>query len=94
MVSSINSFAVTTKGRPLSPEGEPLRIFTGSPHPFGATVDDEGVNFAVYSANATAVKLLIFDSPTDLDPSKVIELSPINNKSFYIWHIYIQGLKP
>ena len=94
MTSTINSFVITSKGRPLSPEGGLTRIFTGSPHPFGATVDDEGVNFAIYSANATAIQLLLFDNPTDLDPSQVIDLNPITNKSFYIWHVYIQGLKP
>ena len=80
MVASISSFVVATKGRPLSPEGETLRIFTGSPHPFGATVDDEGVNFSVYSANATGVKLLIFDNPTDLDPVSYTHLTlPTNS---------------
>ena len=93
MTSLINSFDVELKGRPLSPESDELRIYSGSPHPFGATVDDDGVNFAIYSANATAIQLLIFKSPTDLDPVKVIDLSPINNKSFYIWHVYIKGLK-
>ena len=94
MTSTINSFTVSLKGNPLSPESDELRIYTGSPHPFGATVDDHGVNFAVYSANATAIQLLIFDNPTDLDPVKIINLSPITNKSFYIWHVYVQGLKP
>jgi glycogen operon protein len=92
MVSTINSFVDSLKGSPLSPEGDAMRVFSGSPHPFGATVEDEGVNFAVYSANATAVQLLIFTNPTDPDPVKVIDLSPIDNKSFYIWHIYIEGL--
>ena len=94
MTSTISSFVNSSKGRPISPEGGKTRLFTGSPHPFGATVDDEGVNFAVYSANATAIQLLLFDNPSDLEPSQVIDLSAITNKSFYIWHVYVQGLKP
>ncbi|MCX5943788.1 MAG: glycogen debranching protein GlgX [Cyanobacteria bacterium] len=94
MTSTINRFEVPLKGSPLTPEGSDLRIYSGSAHPFGATVDDDGVNFSVYSANATGVQLLLFNSPTDLEPSKTIDLNPIKNKSFYIWHIYIEGLKP
>ena len=82
------------KGRPLSAPGEELRVFSGSAHPFGATVDDDGVNFSVYSANATSVQLLLFRRPSDLDPFKVIDLSPVSNKSFYLWHVYVEGLKP
>ena len=37
----------------------------GEPSPLGATWDGEGVNFAVYSQNATAVDLCLFaaDAP-------------------------------
>ena len=37
-----------------------FKIFEGSGHPFGATVRENGVNFSVYSQNATSVELLIF----------------------------------
>ena len=93
MTSTLSPFVTSIKRTPLSPPGGKTRIYTGSPHPFGATVDDEGVNFAIYSANATAVQLLIFNNPADLEPSQVIDLSPIANKSFFIWHIYVEGLK-
>jgi len=94
MSSKIKDFVTSSKGRPLAPSGGKTRIYTGSPHPFGATVDDEGVNFSVYSANATAIQLLIFDNPSDLEPTQVIDLSPVTNKSFFIWHIYVEGLRP
>jgi glycogen operon protein len=35
-------------------------MLAGSPHPLGATFDGEGVNFAVFSANADRIEL-IFD---------------------------------
>ena len=31
-------------------------VYAGFPFPLGATWDGEGVNFAVYSANATSVE--------------------------------------
>ena len=37
------------------------RILEGLPHPLGATWDGLGVNFALFSANATRVELCIFD---------------------------------
>lgn len=37
-------------------------VWPGQPYPRGATWDGEGVNFAVFSANATKVELCIFES--------------------------------
>jgi len=37
------------------------RITEGLPHPLGATWDGVGVNFALFSANATRVELCLFD---------------------------------
>ena len=36
-------------------------ISEGLPHPLGATWDGVGVNFALFSANATKVELCLFD---------------------------------
>ena len=33
----------------------------GHPYPLGATWDGEGVNFALFSENATGVELCLFD---------------------------------
>ena len=35
----------------------------GHPYPLGATWDGEGVNFALFSENATSVDLCLFDRP-------------------------------
>ena len=39
-----------------------LEIWRGDPYPLGATLTDEGVNFALYAENAIAVELCLFDS--------------------------------
>ena len=36
--------------------------------PFKTAVTDNGVNFALYSANATGVTLLLFNDPGDEQP--------------------------
>ena len=69
---------------PLEPTGKSYRAYQGSPHPFGSTVEIEGVNFSLYSSSATNVRLLIFNKPDDLDPVIEISLDSIENKSFNI----------
>ncbi|WP_447406526.1 hypothetical protein, partial [Clostridium perfringens] len=39
----------------------PNRLEPGSPYPLGATFDGLGVNFAVFSVNADAIELCLFD---------------------------------
>ena len=40
-----------------------MRVWPGKPYPLGATWDGEGVNFSLFSENATAVELCLFDGP-------------------------------
>jgi glycogen operon protein len=72
----------------------PFQTEPGRPHPLGATVDKNGVNFSVFSRNASGVELLLFDSHDDLQPLEVLKLDPNDNRTFYFWHVYVKGLKP
>ncbi len=85
---------IPLKGNHLEPVDKSYRLFSGSPHPFGSTVEIDGVNFSLYSANATSVKLLIFNKPEDLEPLIEIELDASNNRSFNIWHVFVEGVIP
>src|SRR4029453_7378844 len=58
--------------------------------PVVATLAPDGVNFAVYSKNATEVFLLLFDRP-DGEPTDVIQLT---NRDKFIWHALVKALKP
>jgi glycogen operon protein len=58
-------------------------------YPLGATLQKDGVNFAIYSQNASEVFLLLFDN-TDGDPTDVIRLE---NRTKYIWHTFVHGVK-
>ncbi|GJQ32146.1 MAG: glycogen operon protein GlgX homolog [Ignavibacteriaceae bacterium] len=62
----------------------------------GATVtpDKSGVNFCVYSRNATMVELLLFDSPEAEHPADIIRLNILNNRSYFYWHCFVQGIGP
>jgi glycogen operon protein len=66
----------------------------GRAHPLGATADATGVNFSVFSRNATAVELLLFDEHDQPEPIQVIPLDPAVNKTFFFWHVHVEGLRP
>lgn len=68
-----------------------LKVLPGNPYPLGATWDGEGVNFALFSENAEAVELLLFDGPEAKEASSQIELK---EKTNYVWHTYIPSLRP
>ena len=59
-----------------------LSIHRGQSYPLGATVSSEGVNFSVYSKSATALELLLFDSPASARPDRVIPLCPSEHRTF------------
>jgi len=66
----------------------------GRAHPLGAIPDATGVNFSVFSRNATAVELLLFDEHDQPEPIQIIQLDPAVNKTFFFWHVYVEGLRP
>ena len=64
------------------------KILPGSPYPQGATWDGTGVNFAIYSENATRVDLCLFDQ-VDSDARETIQLTECTG---YVWHCFVPGL--
>ena len=67
-------------------------ILPGTPYPLGATVTPEGVNFSLYTYSATQVDLLLFDSEDAPQPSRVITLDLVENRTFYYWHCLVPGI--
>src|SRR6185295_6834298 len=60
-------FACRRGPQPRTPryERKLMRVWPGQPYPLGATWDGQGVNFAIFSENATGVELCLFDHPDD-----------------------------
>ena len=69
-----------------------LAVRPGHPRPFGAQPLDGGVNFAVFSRNAIAMTLCLFESPEDGAPVQEIPLDPRQNRTGDIWHVFVEGL--
>jgi isoamylase len=66
-------------------------ILPGKPYPLGATYNGEGVNFALFSENATGVKLCLFNNPDDQQEYTHIDFVEVTD---YVWHAYLPGIKP
>ncbi len=64
----------------------------GRSFPLGATVWPDGVNFSVFSKNATSLELLLFENAGDLMPSSEVPLDPQLNRTYYYWHVFIPGI--
>ena len=70
----------------------PVRLF-GRSYPLGASFYDGGVNFSLYSKNATQIELLFFDDVNNRRPSRVFNLDPVHNRTFHYWHIFVPGVE-
>jgi len=67
---------------------------TGRSFPLGATVLGDGVNFSVFSREASRVDLLLFDDPAATRPARVIELDPRTHRTYHYWHVFVPGIRP
>lgn len=68
-------------------------VFTGRSFPLGATVYPEGVNFCVFSKHCVFMELLLFDDADSRKPSRIIQLDPGRNRTFYYWHVFVKGIR-
>jgi glycogen operon protein len=64
-------------------------VLPGRHYPLGATLQADGVNFALYSQHAREVFLLLFDRP-DGPPTDVIRVERCTRR---IWHCFVPGLR-
>jgi isoamylase len=65
-----------------------LTVWPGKPYPLGATWDGSGTNFALFSENATAVDLCLFD---EAGQETRVPLLEVEN---FVWHGYLPDVKP
>ena len=71
-----------------------VRASPGKPLPFGATPNGTGTQFSAFSRHATAVTLLLFDTPQSSRPAREIELDPRLNRTGDAWHVQVDGVGP
>jgi isoamylase len=66
------------------------KLREGMPHLRGAAWDGDGVNFSLFSANATAVELCLFDA----NGERELERIALPEYTDEIWHGYLEGAAP
>ena len=71
------------------PARRPSRVREGLPFPLGATWDGLGVNFALFSANATRVELCLFDGD-----GRETERITLPEHTDEVWHGYLPDARP
>lgn len=67
------------------------KVLPGKPYPLGATWDGQGVNFAIFSENATEIELCLFE---DVDAIEESERIPMHEVTTHIWHCYLPYMWP
>ena len=65
-----------------------FQVRPGHASPLGATVDEGGVNFAVFSRHASKVYLCLFD-----DQGQENQIITLPEREGHVWHGYLEGLK-
>ena len=60
----------------------------GNPYPLGATWDERGVNFSIFSERATAVDLCLID-----EAGTEVHI-PLKRRTGFVWHCYLEGIGP
>jgi isoamylase len=68
----------------------PRIVLPGKPFPLGATWDGTGVNFAVYSENASKVELCLYDNRSKQEMERIV----VRETTAFSWHCYLPGLQP
>jgi glycogen operon protein len=74
----------------MPPTKRSSRLSEGLPYPLGANWDGLGVNFALFSANATKVELCLFDEGGQTELER-IELPEYTDE---VWHGYVHDARP
>ncbi|MCK8601275.1 glycogen debranching protein GlgX [Desulfoferrobacter suflitae] len=67
-----------------------MKVWPGEPYPLGATWDGSGVNFALFSENATAVELCLFDSGDEERETRIA----MKDQTDMVWHLYLPEARP
>src|SRR6202789_671962 len=70
-----------------------LNLAVGRNSPLGATVVFDGVNFSIFSRNASGVELLLFDQADDARATRVIQINAATNRTLDYWHVFVPGIR-
>jgi glycogen operon protein len=82
----MNAILTTPRGRTMTT----LQTLPGQWFPLGATCQPGGVNFALYSAHATGVVLVLF---ADAEGAATQDIR-LATRTRNVWHVFVAGIQP
>jgi len=65
-----------------------MKVWPGKPYPLGATWDGAGVNFSLFSENASSVDLCLFDAA-----GRETRVG-MREQTHHVWHVYLPEVRP
>jgi len=65
-----------------------MKLWPGKPYPLGATWDGAGVNFSLFSENATKVELCLFDRADERETRIAM-----TEQTHQVWHVYLPEVR-
>ena len=68
-----------------------IKVWPGVPYPLGATWTGHGVNFAVFSENATGVDVCLFDRADSESETVRVRLTEYTDQ---VWHAFLPEIRP
>lgn len=69
-------------------------VQAGNPLPIGgAHLSGDGVNFVLFSRNATRVCLELYQNAEDSSPTRIIDLNPVRHRTGDVWHVWLRGVR-
>jgi glycogen operon protein len=69
-----------------------LRVRPGKGNPLGATPDASGVQFSIFSRNASRVWLALYDNVEASEPAHEIPLDRKEHRIGDVWSVYVEGV--
>ena len=68
-----------------------IKVWPGTPYPLGATWTGHGVNFALFSENASGVDVCLFDDADSPSESLRVRMTEHTDQ---VWHVFLPDVKP
>ena len=78
----------------LSDTSESIEVRAGSPLPLGTQESGGGVNFAIFSRNASRVRLELFNQAEDATPIRFFDFNSARNRTGDVWHVWVKRDRP
>jgi glycogen operon protein len=69
---------------------KPTKVWKGHSYPLGATWTGTGVNFSLFSENATGVELCLFDALGEPETARI----KLTERSDQVWHCFLPEIRP